>query len=499
MTNDLRRTAHALASAALLVTAASSRTSAQPAAAAARPPAPAAREMSLDQCLKTAMEKNHSRPASKLAVTAAEARHRQVLSAYWPQVSLRAAYEALDQPQNFVFPSSTYEIGPSALTVPLPPGLLPVPSLTIPVPAQRITVPEQDVALSDERSVYASAEARWLLWDGGMRRGLREQARAGVDVARERARRTDLEVVDSVTRLYWGAVMARQVHQVGQDSLARMEATLNLTESLYKEGSGRVRKTDYLSNKVMVETLRAAVALLRQNEEEAGAALAYTIGLEWDQTVRPTAREIPFEPFAVDARDLVGEAFEWSPDWKQVEAGLRAGDGAVREARAGYFPKLALAGDLHRWWNDYDAGFATPQNKQGWSVRLGVELPLFDGLRTRARIQEAAARRDELREQKVLLREGIGLQVRQAVLGLDAAGRRYQATLDAANAAVENRDLNTRAYQSELVETEDVIKAQLMEAFMSVQHLKVRFDNAEARSRLNLLVGTEVARRLGGE
>ena len=132
-------------------------------------------------------------------------------------------------------------------------------------------------------------------------------------------------------------------------------------------------------------------------------------------------------------------------------------------------------------------------------MRVGVELPLFDGLRTRARIQEAVARRDELGEQKVLLREGIGLQVRQAVLGLDAAGRRYQATLDAANAAVENRDLNTRAYQSELVETEDVIKAQLMEAFMSVQHLKVRFDNAEARSRLNLLVGTEVARRLGAE
>lgn len=499
MTNDLRRTAQALAGAALLVTAASSRTYAQPAPAAVPPAAPVALEMSLDQCLNMAMEKNHSRPASKLAVAAAEARHRQVLSAYWPQVSLRGAYEVLDQPQNFVFPSSTYGIGPSALTVPLPPGLLPVPSLTIPVPAQRITVPDQDVKLSDERSVYASAEARWLLWDGGMRRGLREQARAGVDVARERARRTDLEVVDSVTRLYWGAVMARQVHQVGQDTLARMEATLNLTESLYKEGSGRVRKTDYLSNKVMVETLRAAVALLRQNEEEAGAALAYTIGLEWDQTVRPTAREIPFEPFAADARDLVGEAFEWSPDWKQVEAGLRAGDGAVREARAGYFPKLALAGDLHRWWNDYDAGFATPRNKQGWSVRLGVELPLFDGFRTRARIQEAAARRDELREQRVLLREGIGLQVRQAVLGLDAAGRRYQATLDAANAAVENRDLNTRAYQSELVETEDVIKAQLMEAFMSVQHLKVRFDNAEARSRLNLLVGTEVARRLGAE
>jgi outer membrane protein len=40
---------------------------------------------------------------------------------------------------------------------------------------------------------------------------------------------------------------------------------------------------------------------------------------------------------------------------------------------------------------------------------------------------------------------------------LNAAEKSHQATLDAMNAAEENRVLNTRAYQHELVETEKVI------------------------------------------
>ena len=67
-------------------------------------------------------------------------------------------------------------------------------------------------------------------------------------------------------------------------------------------------------------------------------------------------------------------------------------------------------------------------------------------------------------EEQFLLKEGIRPADRKSVLGLRAAQIAYQATLDAMNAAAESRDLNTRAYQNELVETEKVIRAQLMEA-----------------------------------
>jgi outer membrane protein TolC len=472
----------------------------------------------VEQCISTALERNHEVPASRAAVAVAEAQHRQALSGYWPQLNLNAGYLHMNEPPNFIFPSSTFLIPQQNLSIPggeamatvpagsLGPGFPPT-DLTLPIsyagqditiPAQEFPIPEQDIKLMDENSWFAAVEMQWLLWDGGMRKGIRQQAAAGLDVAHEEERRTELEITDSVTRLYHGAVLARQLRRVGQDTLARMEATLSLTETMYKEGAGTVDKTDFLDNKVMVETLRSAVAQLEKNEAMAQAALAYTMGLAWHESVRPANEEIPFEPVRIDMDSFVEAAYGFNPDWRSVEAGVRAAEGSLREAKSGRYPKLAATGEIHRWWNSYDAGMATDVNKQGWAVGLGIKVPIFNGMLTQGKIGEARARLNRISEQQIVLREGIGLQVRDTLLGIEAAEKRYEATLEAMNSAIENRELNIRAYQNDLVETEDVIKAQLMEAFMSAQHYKVVYDHAELLSKLNLVVGTNVSHQTAG-
>ena len=94
------------------------------------------------------------------------------------------------------------------------------------------------------------------------------------------------------------------------------------------------------------------------------------------------------------------------------------------------------------------------------------------------------------------MKEGLGLEIKDIFLSLNATQKSYQATLDAMTAAQENRDLNTRAYESELVETEKVIRAQLVEALMTAQHYKTRYDNLALQSQLTLVVGTEVLKEL---
>ena len=97
-----------------------------------------------------------------------------------------------------------------------------------------------------------------------------------------------------------------------------------------------------------------------------------------------------------------------------------------------------------------------------------------------------------MKEQQFLLREGIGLRVRDIVLSLAAAEKSREATRSAMEAATENRDLNMRAYQVSLVETEKVIRAQLMEVLMQAQHLKSLYDHLALQSQLQFVVGTEI-------
>lgn len=476
-----------------------------------------AQVLSLDRCLEIALQKNHRRPISRFAVALAEAQHRQALSAYWPQVNAKAGYERLSNPLNFIFPAETMQIPAQSVSVPggtmvvtipanaFAPGFPPssiqmpvnFPGQTYKTGAQAFAIPQQDVKVLDQNLASGEMDMTWLLWDGGMRKGLREQSAANVAIMREEARRTDLEIADSVTRMYWGAVLARQLHQLGQDTLERMESTLGLTETMYKEGAGKVTRSDYLDNAVMVQTVQSLVAELEKNEAMSQAALANTAGLAWNASVQPSDQEIPFAPAAQDLDRLVAVSYEFNPDWGKLGQALRATQGAVTTAKSGYYPKLALTGELHRWWNGgYNAGVATDQNQRGWTAGVGLEIPVFDGFLTRSRVGEALARLNQLKETQFLLRDGIALQIKDLVLGLDAAAKSGQASLAAMRSAQENRDLNMRAYREELVETEKVVRAQLMEALMSAQHFKARYDYAAILSQLSLAVGKEIGERL---
>jgi len=97
------------------------------------------------------------------------------------------------------------------------------------------------------------------------------------------------------------------------------------------------------------------------------------------------------------------------------------------------------------------------------------------------------------------LREGIGLQVRELFLSLEASLKTYEAANKAMVAAQENRDLTARAYQSELVDTEKVIRAQLFEALMTAQYLKARYDQVAIQSQISVVVGKEIAGRVNSK
>ena len=96
---------------------------------------------------------------------------------------------------------------------------------------------------------------------------------------------------------------------------------------------------------------------------------------------------------------------------------------------------------------------------------------------------------------------GLAAEWRARPTGSKVEGRslRHSAMVhrpEAMLAATDNRDLNERAYQSELVETKDVIEAQIMESLWQAQFHKVLYDHVETRAHLNFLVGKEMTKFL---
>jgi len=442
------------------------------------------RSLSLEECIDIALDSNRRRLVSRLGIEIAETQHRQALSAYWPQVVLTSAFTRRDDDPVFIFPEETetyaINLGPQQLET-------------------TVTIPDKHVELMDRTHFTAMVDFTFPLYTGGLRRAIVRQTQAGMEAARQAARRTDLQVIFDVKRMYYGAVLARELVDIGQEALARLEVTLELTENLYKLGSGRVKKTDYLKHKVVVESIRTLVVRLESNEQLARAALANTAGLDWKAEVEPATQEIPFAPHQAGVQELVGDAYRFNPDWNQLKAGLEAIAAKVKETQSGRLPKVALIGQLQAIANPHDKGIVGPDEEKSWLVGVGMELPLFNGFLTRNQIREARARLEQLEHQQVLLREGLALQVKALFLQLMRAQKQEEAAGAALQAAADNRRLNVRAYQDDLVEMQDVIEAQLMESFMRAQYQLVRYRYAETRAQLELVVGREVDRLLQGK
>jgi outer membrane protein len=391
-----------------------------PAAAATENKSAQVLQVDLQKCLDLAMENNHNRPVSQAALEASEAQHQQALSSFWPQVNGRSAYTILKNNPNFIFPAETIPVPGMTITIPanaFGPGFPPAP-IPLNTPAGRFTVPQQNIKLMDRRLLTSSLNLDLPLFTGGLRYAKVKQAKNGVEAARQDVRRTNLQVVYDVHRMYYGVQLARRLHQIGKDALARLEVTLELTERLYQHGSGKVKKTDYLRNKFTVEGIRTMVAGLARNEQLSLAALLNTLGLDWNTKLEVKEEDIPYQPYRAHLEEMITQAYLFNPDWNKLKAGLGAAEAKIMEARSGYFPKVLLTGSLVHLDNAYNQGIVTPDNKDNWTVGFMMELPIFQGFLTYNRVKEARARLRKMEEEKILLREGIALQIKDVVYKL---------------------------------------------------------------------------------
>ena len=498
--------------------------------------------LDLEECLHLTLEYNRQRPASKFQVEIAQAMHRQAMAAYFPHFDAKAGSNLRSDDVSFVFPESqflfpattvgipetsiaipntTFHTGPLNFTVPagsLGPGFpaadlhVPVGSQEIPVkgqnftvPAQEFTVPEQsftiqeqEVEVWDRVTHTALAEVKWLLLDGGWRKSLREQANGGISVAKSDARRTDLDVIYEVTKYYKGAVLARAAEREAHEVVRRMSTTLDLTKQLYENGSLKVTRLDYTKGKAALDLFKVEIGKLKEKRLLADAALVHGMGLSWKSEITPADKDLKFEPLGDELDKLIADTYRYSPDWKKVEAGVDVFKARVKEQKSRMRPRLAMFGNAQTVHNELDGGgFANDSNLYSWNVGIGVEMPLYRGGLERARVREAKAQLAQLEQRQAHVRQKIAWGVQSLYRRIEAVEEQRSAAREAEASSRENRELHDRAYMNDLTEPEDVFDAQISEALAVIVRLRTEFAHAEARAKLDSVVGRDVMNVLG--
>ena len=371
------------------------------------------RGLTLEEALAAALRDNPSEAVARARLEQAEARYQQSRAAYRPRISLEAGGTHI-----------RYSDTEAAMI----PGM-----------------PES----ADQFN--AGVQARWLLYDGGERRGRLRAAQAGEAAARVSQTLVREELVAAVARSYFAAKTARESVRIAVADEAFNERQLD--EINRRREAGQAALADSLNFEIRLQ--QAASARIGAESELASvlASLGALMGME--ESAPPPAEanaevRTPMEPAREQTRE---EA--WAEAWALAEGQLprlalarAARTGAeerLRAVRGERRPDVALFGGVEARRAD-DPNFGDGDLGQSAGVVLSFDLWDGDGRRQRRREAEAELREanEEVREAELNARANL----REAFVRLEAAREQVRISERTLDLTRRNRDLVEAAHRA---------------------------------------------------
>ena len=246
--------------------------------------------------------------------------------------------------------------------------------------------------------------------------------------------------------------------------------------------------TDVLDVEARLDGVRAQEIVARNDVSIARESLAELVGREVDEPLNSFAQKIDY---AEDGRPLahwIKVARSNNPSLLALSANIDAERASVREARAGHLPTVDMSLSALK----SDIGFDNTNNptSETYVAGLTVNVPLFSGGSTSARVDEAhallvvAEKRRE--EQKRAVLKG----VREAYLNTESSWARIAAAEKAVMSARKSYQAMQKGFKYGTVTVVDVLDALRDEYSFRRDYRQAQYDFAVSRMSLLQASGT---------
>ena len=202
-----------------------------------------------------------------------------------------------------------------------------------------------------------------------------------------------------------------------ESRVAAAQVQVATAKTLYQnavdlKGTGMVAGIDVLRANVEYQTQQQRLLVTQNQFEKDKLQLARVIGLPTGQQFR-LADQIPYAPVPeTTLESSLARAYQNRSDYLSAQASLRSAELSRKAAAAQRLPSLSLNGDYG------DIG-QTPGNSHGsFTAAALVRVPIFEGGRIRADVEQADAVLQQQQAQLEDLRGRIEFEVRSALLDL---------------------------------------------------------------------------------
>jgi len=242
---------------------------------------------------------------------------------------------------------------------------------------------------SGTSSLYrAGLDASWEIdVFGGVRRGV-EAARAEVEASVEDLRDVLVILVGDIGINYLNLRSLQEQLRITRDNLATQERSAEITRKRYEAGFASA--LDLSNALAQTASTKAQIPALEAQIRQTIYGLGLLLGDVPGSLIAELSpdRPLPAIPGKVPA-GMPSQLLERRPDIRRAEARLHAATARIGVAKADLFPKFFLSGSAGLRADDLDSWSASVTRL--WSAGPSVSWNIFNGGRTRARIEENKA------------------------------------------------------------------------------------------------------------
>lgn len=413
--------------------------------------------LTLEEAIALALERNPDLRAAAARIAEAGARVREATSAFLPGVEGRLSYARTDNPAQAF-------------------GM---------IVSQRRFAPTLDVndpgATENFRPEIVGSIS---LFRGFSDWHSREAATLGLEAQRLEREAIENALRSAVTQTFFAVLSAEEEVTVAQASAEAVSAELKLTKERFERGAAL--KSDALSLEVRLTEAEEASVRARNAVLVAKAGLRSLLGLERTASLelaRPPAGGRPPEVAAPE--EAVERALSARAEIQAAERLVLLRSAELLAERGAYLPRLTAFASYGQDARDLELS----RQVDSWTLGVEMELDIFSGFRTSARVAAAEARVREAREAVRRARLAVEEEARAAFAALAAARERVRVTEAAKARAEEALRLVREQYQAGTVPVTRYLEAEVGRADARFRSVAARYDLERAAAALRKAMG----------
>ena len=426
--------------------------------------------LTLEDSLQIARQTNLSIQTTQERVKSAEAQVRAARAGLLPNVSLNSSYRyAKDLPKSVLEASGAFG----------PPGAEPEMAPLSGAGAGDGNVIELEFGAHHNFQADVSLNQPIFAW--GRHYNNYQSAKLSLAAAHKELDVAHNQLVLDVSESFYRVLLSHEFVKVSEQTVELVEKQLKIAQTLFEAGAST--NFDILRAEVLLANAKSNLIRAKNGARVAMDVYKNILNIDLGQSVGAEGSlELPVRDF--DLVPLIQLAMEKRPELHQLQFSEGAAQKQVDVAKTRSRPALSFFTNYQ-----FDHNERLQEMNRIWNLGFALNVPIFDGLATRAAVKQAESGLKQTQLGKQQMTDAIELEVRSAYLNLLEAKTLIDVQRETVAQAQESVRIANLRYENGMITSVELTDAQLALSQAEVNRLQSLHDYAVGLARLEKAIG----------